>query len=98
MTRPLRPGEHRSLLAYLRDYAAGRIDREEMLDTVAAWPLTGTDGIDGDPGDYVPDLEDNSTAVLSAAVTTFGWITEHDYTEIAHRRAGTPPETVADLP
>ncbi|HEX5494848.1 MAG TPA: hypothetical protein VFX70_09780 [Mycobacteriales bacterium] len=86
-------GGHPTLLAYLRDYAAGHIDRDQMIDTVAAWPLHDTDPVDGDPTDHLPDLDENSTAVLAAAVTTFGWITEPDYAQIARRRQATPPDT-----
>lgn len=92
MTDATDPVEGQSLLAYLRAYAAGEIERDQMIDTVAAWPLRDTDRSVGDPGDYVPDLDENSPAALSAAVTVFGWITEADYQQIARRRADTPPD------
>lgn len=92
MTEETDPVENRSLLAYLRAYAAGQIDHDQMIDTVAAWPLRDTDRSAGDPSDYVPDLDENSAAVLSAAVTMFGWITDADYQEIADRRAAAPPD------
>lgn len=85
MTQPDRPT---TLLAYLRDYAAGHIDHDEMVRTVAAWPLHD-EATGGDPADNAPDLDENSAAVLSAAVTTFGWITEQDYQHITRLRRTT---------
>lgn len=75
MTKP-------SLLAYFKDYAAGRIDREEMLTTVAVWPLEERDW---DPAHTLPDHQDNIAEVISGAVLN-DQITEEDYREIWRRR------------
>ena len=92
MTDTTDPVEGQSLLAYLRAYAAGEIEREQMIADVAAWPIRSTEPPRYDPQDYVPDLDENSVTVLSAAVTIFGWLTEQDYQEIARRRNARPPD------
>ena len=92
MTDTTDPAEGQSLLAYLRAYAAGEIEREQMIADVAAWPIRPTEPSQGDPLNYVPDLDENSATVLSAAVTIFGWLTEQDYQEIARRRNARRPD------
>ncbi|MGW3200042.1 hypothetical protein ACWDBD_36855 [Streptomyces sp. NPDC001118] len=72
-----------SLRSYLADYAAGRVGRDEMLATVAAWPLEERDI---DPAHTLPDHQDNTADVLAAAVLN-GQITDEDYQEILRRRA-----------
>ncbi|MGW6874597.1 hypothetical protein ACWGHA_19915 [Streptomyces xanthophaeus] len=71
-----------SLRTYLAKYAAGDVDRDEMLERVAAWPL---DEPLHDPAHTLPTHQDNTTDVLAGAVVN-GQITEEDYTEILHRR------------
>ena len=92
MTDTTDPAEGQSLLAYLRAYAAGEFEREQMIADVVTWPIHPTEPPDNDPQDYVPDLDENSATVLSAAVTIFGWLTEQDYQEIARRRNARPPD------
>ncbi|WP_055689105.1 hypothetical protein [Streptomyces prasinus] len=72
-----------SLRSYLSEYAAGRHSREEMIATVAAWPLQERDL---DPAHTLPDHQDNTTDVLAAAVLN-GQLTEEDYREILRQRA-----------
>ncbi|MFJ3877164.1 hypothetical protein ACIPW5_06875 [Streptomyces sp. NPDC090077] len=72
----------KSLRTYLHDYAAAGVDREEMLDRVAAWPLEETLH---DPVHTLPTHQDNTADVLAAAVVN-GQISEEDYTEILRRR------------
>ena len=72
----------RSLLAYLDSYAAGGIDREEMLATVSAWPLEERDW---DLDHTLPDHQDNTADVIAGAVLN-GQLTEEDYREIFRRR------------
>ncbi|GHG50196.1 hypothetical protein [Streptomyces griseocarneus] len=71
-----------SLRAYLDDYAAGRIGREEMLATVAAWELEEREW---DLAHTMPDHQDNTAEVISGAVLN-DRITEDDYREIWRRR------------
>lgn len=71
-----------SLRAYLARYAAGDVGREEMVATVAAWPLQERDL---DPAHTLPDHQDNTADVLAAAVLN-GRVTEEDYREIVGRR------------
>lgn len=71
-----------SLRAYLARYAAGDVGREEMVATVAAWPLQERDL---DPAHTLPDHQDNTADVLAAAVLN-GQVTEEDYREIVGRR------------
>ena len=93
MTDTTDPAEGQSLLAYLRAYAAGEIEREQMIADVAAWPIhPAAEPPHDDPQDYVPDLDENSATVLSAAVTILGWLTEQDYREIVRRRNARPPD------
>lgn len=71
-----------SLRAYLATYAAGDVDREEMIARVAAWPLAETQH---DPAHTLPTHQDNTTDVLAGALVN-GQISEEDYTEILRRR------------
>lgn len=71
-----------SLRAYLEQYAAGQISREDMLAAVAAWPLEKRDREDAHT---LPDFQDNTAEVISGAVL-LGDITEEDYREIWRRR------------
>ncbi|WP_392892950.1 hypothetical protein [Streptomyces sp. LN699] len=71
-----------SLRTYLAGYAAGDVDREEMLDKVAAWPLTETLH---DPAHTLPNHQDNTTDVLAGALVN-GQISEEEYAEILRRR------------
>ncbi|MFF4330748.1 hypothetical protein [Streptomyces sp. NPDC001591] len=71
-----------SLRIYLESYAAGDVDRQEMLERVAAWPLEETLH---DPTHTLPTHQDNTADVLAAAVVN-GQISEEDYTEILRRR------------
>ncbi|MEX2985608.1 hypothetical protein [Streptomyces sp. C36] len=71
-----------SLRAYFEDYAAGRIAHEEMLTTVAAWPLEEREW---DLAHTLPDHQDNIAEVISGAVL-LNRITEDDYREIWRRR------------
>ncbi|MFD7626344.1 hypothetical protein ACFV7Q_09885 [Streptomyces sp. NPDC059851] len=71
-----------SLRAYLAKYAAGQVNREEMLDTVAAWPFEETVF---HPTHTLPTHQDNTTDVLAAAVLN-DQISEADYEEILRRR------------
>ncbi|MFD5505001.1 hypothetical protein ACFWJS_35800 [Streptomyces sp. NPDC127061] len=71
-----------SLREYLARYAAGGIEREEMIATVAAWPLQERDL---DPAHTLPDHQDNTADVLTAAALN-DQLTEEDYREILARR------------
>ncbi|MEV6672871.1 hypothetical protein [Streptomyces sp. NPDC051162] len=71
-----------SLRAYLEAYAAGQVDRETMLATVAAWPLEERDF---DPAHTLPDHQDNTAEVISGAAL-LDQITDEDYREIFRRR------------
>ncbi|MET8298154.1 hypothetical protein ABZW02_29490 [Streptomyces sp. NPDC005180] len=71
------------LRIYLESYAAGGVDRQEMLERVTAWPLEETLH---DPATHtLPTHQDNTADVLAAAVVN-GQISEEDYTEILRRR------------
>ncbi|GLX41133.1 hypothetical protein [Streptomyces sp. SPB4] len=74
-----------SLRAYLSRYEAGELNRQEMLDTVAAWPLEEPVV---DPAHTLPTHQDNTADVLAAALLN-GQISEDDYQEIARRRQQT---------
>ncbi|MFE9387079.1 hypothetical protein ACFYMO_28220 [Streptomyces sp. NPDC007025] len=71
-----------SLRDYLASYAAGDVSRDEMLTRAAAWPLQERDH---DPAHTLPDHQDNTADVLSAAMLN-GHISEEDYREILRRR------------
>lgn len=72
-----------SLRDYLIRYAEGGISREEMLATVAAWPLEDPEELDH--GHTLPTHQDNTAFVLSGAAL-LGRITDDDYEEILRRR------------
>ncbi|KIF01819.1 hypothetical protein PL81_33425 [Streptomyces sp. RSD-27] len=63
-----------SLRIYLENYAAGGVDRQEMLKRVAAWPLEETLH---NPAHTLPTHQDNTADVLAAAVVN-GQISEED--------------------
>lgn len=71
-----------SLRTYLAQYAAGDVSREDMLTTVASWPLEDRDQ---DLAHTLPDHQDNTADVLAQAVLN-GQLTEEDYREILGRR------------
>ncbi|MFF3264978.1 hypothetical protein ACFYWO_38175 [Streptomyces sp. NPDC002932] len=71
-----------SLRGYLAQYAAGAVEREDMISTVTAWPLQERNL---DPGHTLPDHQDNTMDVLATAVLN-GQLTEEDYREINARR------------
>lgn len=73
-----------SLRDLLDRYAEGRIPREEMLATVAAWPL---EEYEIDHGHTLPTHQDNTAFVISGAVLN-DVITEEDYREIFRLRRG----------
>ncbi|MFQ6199145.1 hypothetical protein [Streptomyces sp. NPDC000405] len=77
-----RPMATPSLRTYFKDYAAGRIGREDMLATVAAWELEEREW---DLAHTLPDHQDNTAEVISGAVLN-DQITEEDYREIWRRR------------
>ncbi|MEV4437889.1 hypothetical protein AB0K09_02550 [Streptomyces sp. NPDC049577] len=74
-----------SLSEYLEEYGAGRIDREEMLATVAAWPLEEREW---DMAHTLPTHQDNTADEISGALLE-GILTEEDYREIWRRRGKT---------
>lgn len=71
-----------SLRAYLGLYAAGFVEREEMLATVAAWPFEEEEGLD--EGHPEPTHQDNTLSVVSTA-RLLGQLTRADLEEIQHR-------------
>ncbi|MEU9140787.1 hypothetical protein AB0D33_33325 [Streptomyces sp. NPDC048404] len=76
-----------SLRAYLGLYAAGFVEREEMIATVAAWPFEAEEGLD--EGHPEPTHQDNTLSVLAAA-RLLGQVTREDVAEIQHRIDGRP--------
>ncbi|MET7701001.1 MULTISPECIES: hypothetical protein [unclassified Streptomyces] len=73
-----------SLRAYLGIYAAGMIERERMIATVASWPFEPEEKIDD--GDTEPIHQDNTMLVVSAA-RLLGQLTRQDVEEIQQRIA-----------
>jgi hypothetical protein len=71
-----------SLRGYLELYAAGFVDREEMLANVAAWPFVEEQATD--EGQPEPTHEDNTLSVVSAA-RLLGQLTREDVLEIQQR-------------
>ncbi|WP_067819960.1 hypothetical protein [Actinomadura kijaniata] len=71
-----------SLKDFLQRYADGQISREQMLDTIATWPLEDVEFV---PGHDLPTHQDNTTEVLHEA-RLLRQITEEDYEEIWRRR------------
>ncbi|MFQ6199150.1 hypothetical protein [Streptomyces sp. NPDC000405] len=71
-----------SLRAYLKQYAAGSVSRDDMLAAVAAWPLEEREL---DLAHTLPDHQDNTADVISVALLN-DQITEEDYREIWRRR------------
>ncbi|MCN9241329.1 hypothetical protein NGF19_11100 [Streptomyces sp. RY43-2] len=74
--------DERSLRAYIKRYAAGDIPREEMLETIAAWPLEEEDWDEAQPE---PSHQDNTASVIYGE-SLLGRLTEEDVEEIHRRR------------
>ncbi|WP_329301158.1 hypothetical protein OG410_24485 [Streptomyces sp. NBC_00659] len=81
-----------SLRAYLGLYAAGFVEREQMITTVAAWPFETEEGLD--EGHPEPTHQDNTLSVLAAA-RLLGQVTREDVEEI-QRRIDSRPDGPAD--
>ncbi|TWD83183.1 hypothetical protein FB561_4342 [Kribbella amoyensis] len=73
-----------SLRGYLELYAAGFVEREEMLSAVAAWPFQQEDH---DEGRIEPSHQDNTLSVVSGA-RLLGQLTREDVEEIQRRMSG----------
>ncbi|MEV6198228.1 hypothetical protein AB0M19_38275 [Streptomyces sp. NPDC051920] len=71
-----------SLRAYLGLYAAGFVEREQMIATVAGWPFESEEGLD--EGHPEPTHQDNTLSVLAAA-RLLGQVTREDVEEIQRR-------------
>jgi hypothetical protein len=71
-----------SLRGYLQLYAAGFVDRDEMLTAVAAWSFIPEAELD--EGHPEPTHQDNTLSVLSAA-RLLGHLTRADLEDIQHR-------------
>ncbi|MFB7248648.1 hypothetical protein CW362_06260 [Streptomyces populi] len=80
-------GSAPSLRAYLGLYAAGFVEREQMIATVAAWPFEAEEGLD--EGHPEPTHQDNTPSVLAAA-RLLGQVTREDVEEIQRRIDGRP--------
>ncbi|MFF3884634.1 hypothetical protein [Streptomyces sp. NPDC001914] len=76
-----------SLRAYLGLYAAGFVEREQMIATVAGWPFQPEEGLD--EGHPEPTHQDNTLSVLAAA-RLLGQVTREDVEEIQRRIDGRP--------
>ncbi|MFI0968316.1 hypothetical protein ACH4S8_44335 [Streptomyces sp. NPDC021080] len=85
-------GSAPSLRAYLGLYAAGFVEREQMIATVAAWPFVAEEG--QDEGHPEPTHQDNTLSVLAAA-RLLGQVTREDVAEI-QRRIDSRPDGPAD--
>ncbi|GAA1511053.1 hypothetical protein [Kribbella lupini] len=72
-----------SLRGFLELYAAGFVDREEMLSAVASWPF------EDEKTDPEPQDQDNTLAVVSAA-RILGQLSREDIEEIQRRLEGPP--------
>ncbi|MGW1530854.1 hypothetical protein [Streptomyces aureus] len=81
------PGQTPSLRAFLGLYAAGFVDREQMIATAAAWPFEAEEGMD--EGHPEPTHQDNTLSVLAAA-RLLGQVTREDVEEIQRRIDGGP--------
>ena len=82
-------GSAPSLRAYLGLYAAGFVEREQMIATVAAWPFETEEGLD--EGHPEPTHQDNTLSVLAAA-RLLGQVTREDVVEIQRRIDGRPDD------
>ncbi|MGW0971832.1 hypothetical protein [Streptomyces sp. NPDC002516] len=85
-------GSAPSLRAYLGLYAAGFVERERMIATVAAWPFETEEA--RDEGHPEPTHQDNTLSVLAAA-RLLGQVTREDVEEIQRRidgRTDGPPD------
>ncbi|MFF3452142.1 hypothetical protein ACFYXJ_33940 [Streptomyces sp. NPDC002667] len=80
-------GSAPSLRAYLGLYAAGFVERERMIATVAAWPFETEEA--RDEGHPEPTHQDNTLSVLAAA-RLLGQVTREDVEEIQRRIDGRP--------
>jgi len=76
------PDSAPSLRAYLGLYAAGFVEREQMLTDVAAWPFEEEEGLD--EGHPEPTHQDNTLSTVSAA-RLLGQLTREDLEEIQRR-------------